>query len=138
MIRLKDIAARAGVSVMTVSKVLRDTPDVSVATKARVRQLAEEMGYTPDSMAQGLRSRRTRLFGLVIPSATSPIYARVVTAIEEQAHALGYDLLLAHSLNLTDREESVVRRLLSRRIDGLFIAPVYRLEPNAPIYDELL
>src|SRR5689334_6620786 len=138
MIRLKDIAARAGVSVMTVSKVLRDASDVSVATKARVRQLATEMGYTPDSMAQGLRSRTTRLFGLIIPAATSPIYARAVMAIEEQAHALGYDLLLAHSLNLSDREESAIRRLLSRRIDGLFIVPVYRLDPTAPIYDELL
>src|SRR2546421_1516567 len=98
MIRLKDIAARAGVSVMTVSKVLRDAVDISPATKARVRQLALEMGYTPDSMAQGLRNRATKLFGLVIPAATNPIYARVVMAIEEQSHGLGYDLLLAHSL----------------------------------------
>src|SRR5580765_1104903 len=138
MVRLKDIAARAGVSVMTVSKVMRDAPDISAATKVRVRQLADEMGYMPDSMAQGLRSRTTRLFGLVIPAATNPIYARVMMAIEEQSHALGYDLILAHSLNIPEREESVVRRLLSRRVDGLFISPVYRLDPTAPIYDELL
>jgi|ERR1051326_4415647 LacI family transcriptional regulator len=137
MIRLKDIAVRAGVSVMTVSKVLRDAPDISANTKARVRQLAVEMGYMPDSMAQGLRSRKTKLFGMVIPAATNPIYARVVMALEEQSHALGYDLLLAHSLNIAEREESVIRRLLSRRIDGLFISPVYRLEPTAPIYEEL-
>ena len=62
MVRLKDIALRAGVSVMTVSKVLRDAPDVSAATKVRIRKLAEEMGYTPDSMAQGLRNRATKLF----------------------------------------------------------------------------
>src|ERR1043166_2622763 len=138
MVRLKDIAKQAGVSVMTVSKVLRDTSDISPATKARVRQLAVEMGYTPDTMAQGLRSRTTRLFGLVIPAATNPIYARVVMALEEQAHEAGYDLLIAHSLNLPEREEKVIRRLLSRRVDGLFISPVYRLEPAAPIYDELL
>jgi DNA-binding LacI/PurR family transcriptional regulator len=138
VIRLKDIAERAGVSVMTVSKVLRDAPDISAATKARVRQLAVELGYTPDSMAQGLRSRTTKLFGLVIPAATNPVYARVVMAIEDQAHELGYDVILAHSLNIAEREESVMRRLLSRRIDGLFISPVYRLEPSAPIYDELL
>jgi LacI family transcriptional regulator len=137
MPRLKDIAAKAGVSVMTVSKVLRDASDVSVATKVRIRQLALEMGYMPDSMAQGLRSRTTHLLGLVIPAATNQIFARVVLAIEEQAHALGYDLLLAHSLNGVEREEAVVRRLLSRRVDGLFIAPVYRLDPKASIYDEL-
>lgn len=138
MIRLKDIADRAGVSVMTVSKVMRDAPDISTNTKLRVRQLAEQMGYTPDSVAQGLRYKRTKLFGLVIPAATNPVYARIVMAIEEQAHEAAYDLLVAHSLNIPEREEMVVRRMLSRRIDGLFLAPVYRMEPTAPIYDELL
>ncbi len=138
MIRLKDIADRAGVSVMTVSKVMRDAPDISPKTKVRVRQLAEQMGYTPDSVAQGLRYKRTRLFGLVIPAATNPVYARIVMAIEEQAHEANYDLIVAHSLNIPEREEMIVRRMLSRRIDGLFLAPVYRMEPTAPIYDELL
>jgi DNA-binding LacI/PurR family transcriptional regulator len=138
MVRLKDIATRAGVSVMTVSKVMRDAPDISANTKLRVRQLAQQMGYTPDSVAQGLRYKRTKLFGLVIPAATNPVYARIVMAIEEQAHEGGYDLLVAHSLNIAEREEIVIRRLLSRRVDGLFLAPVYRMEPTAPIYDELL
>jgi len=137
MIRLKDIALRAGVSVMTVSKVLRDAPDVSAATKVRIRKLAEEMGYTPDSMAQGLRNRTTKLFGLVVSAATNPIFARVVMAIEEQAHQLGYDVIMAHSLNQPEREAGVIRRMLSRRVEGLFLTPVYRMEPTAPIYDEL-
>lgn len=138
MVRLKDIAARAGVSVMTVSKVMRDAPDISTATKARVRLLAQQMGYVPDTLAQGLRNRTTKLFGLIISAATNPIFARVVMAIEEQAHELGYDVILAHSLNIPEREESVIRRLLSRRVDGLFLTPVYRLETTAPVYEELL
>jgi LacI family transcriptional regulator len=138
MVRLKDIALRAGVSVMTVSKVMRDAPDISLATKARVRQLAEEMGYVPDTNAQGLRTRTTKLLGLVISAATNPIFARVLMAIEEQAHEHGYEVALAHTLNLAEREEIVIRRLLARRVDGLFISPVYRLEPSAAIYDELL
>jgi LacI family transcriptional regulator len=137
MVRLKDIALQAGVSVMTVSKALRDASDISVATKTRIRALAEQMGYMPDSTAQGLRSRNTRLFGLVVSAATNPIFARVVMAIEEQAHELGYDLLFAQSLNLPEREERVIRHLLSRRVEGLFLTPVYRLEPTAPIYEEL-
>src|SRR5216110_1035450 len=60
--------SRAGVSVMTVSKVLRDAPDISTATKTRIRSLAHDMGYMPDSLAQGLRTRSTHLFGLVISS----------------------------------------------------------------------
>lgn len=138
MVRLKDIAAQAGVSIMTVSKVMRDAPDISAATKVRVRALAEQMGYTPDSVAQGLRNKTTKLFGLVISAVTNPVFARVVMAIEEQAHELGYDVILAQSLSLPEREHAVVRRLLSRRVDGLFITPTYRLDPSAPIYEELL
>lgn len=137
MVRLKDIAQRAGVSVMTVSKVMRDAPDISAATKARIRKLAEDLGYMPDSVAQGLRSRATRLFGLVISAATNPIYARMLMAVEEYVHELGYELILAHSLNLPEREEAVIRRMISRRVEGLFIVPVYRLEPTASIYEEL-
>jgi len=138
MVRLKDIAQRIGVSVMTVSKALRDEPDVSAATRARIKQLAQQMGYFPDTTAQGLRTRTTKLFGVAIPSITNPIFARVFFALEERAHDLGYDLLLAHTQNLPDREEFCIRRLLSRRVDGLFISPVYRLEPEARVYQELL
>ena len=137
MVRLKDIAQQAGLSVMTVSKALRDAPDISAATKARIKALAQQMGYVPDTMAQGLRNRTTRLLGLVLSTVTNPIFARTVSAIEERAHELGYDLILAHTLNKVEREEACIRRLLSRRVDGLLIFPVYRLAPTAPIYVDL-
>ena len=138
MVRLKDIAQIVGVSVMTVSKAMRDEPDVSAATKARIKKVAFDLGYVPDSSAQGLRTKTTKLFGLVIPSTTNPIFARVVFAIEERAHELGYDLLLCHTYNKAEREDACLRRLLSRRVDGLFIAPVYRFEAEARIYREIL
>ena len=137
MVRLKDIAARAGVSIMTVSKALRNEPDVSASTKTRIKLLAQQMGYVPDFAAQSLRTRTNRLFGLIIPSMTNPIYARTVLAIEDRAHELGYDILLAHSMNKPEREEAAIRRFLSRRVDGIFISPVYRIEPEAQIYIEL-
>ncbi|HEY3914554.1 MAG TPA: LacI family DNA-binding transcriptional regulator [Verrucomicrobiae bacterium] len=137
MVRLKDIAASAGVSVMTVSKALRGAADISAQTKTRVKLLAQQMGYVPDSMAQGLRSRTTKLLGLVLSTVTNPIFARTISAIEEGAHEWGHDLILAHTLNVPEREEACIRRLLSRRVDGLFIVPVYRLAPTAPIYEEL-
>src|SRR5262245_32399236 len=138
MVRLKDIALQAGVSVMTVSKALRDAHDISANTKARIRKLAEQMGYTPDSVAQGLRSKTTKLFGLVVSAMTNPVFARVVMAIEEQAFQMGYEVIVAHSLNQVEREQAIIRRLLSRRVDGLFIVPVYRLDPTAAIYEDLL
>jgi LacI family transcriptional regulator len=138
MTRLKDIARKAGVSIMTVSKALRDQPDVSATMKTRLKLLAQQMGYVPDSAAQGLRTRATKLFGLVVSSMTNPIYSRVVLALEEKAYALGYDVLLAHSLNIPEREEACIRRFMWRRVDGIFIAPVYRLGAEARVYRELL
>ena len=137
MVRLKDIAQLAGVSVMTVSKALRDEPDVSSATKTKIKQLAQQTGYVPDSSAQGLRTKTTKMFGLVIPTPTNPIYARIIFAIEDRAHELGYDLLIAHTLNKPEREDLALRRFLSRRVDGLFITPVYRFEAQARIYQEI-
>src|SRR6266481_9673952 len=137
MVKLKDIAVRAGVSVMTVSKALRDRPDVSAATKTRIKLLGQQLGYVPDSIAQGLRTRTTKLFGVAVSSLTNPIFSRVVLAIEERAYELGYDLLLAHSVDIPEREEACLRRFLSRRVDGVFIAPTYRMASEARIYQEL-
>lgn len=137
MVRLKDIAERAGVSIMTVSKVLRDAPDISAATKARVRALASEMGYVPHAMAAGLRTRATRLLGLILPGVVDPIFARVIMALEDRAFEHGFDLFLAHTLGKPEREELVIRRLLARRIEGLFVLPVPRLGSAPTIYAEL-
>jgi DNA-binding LacI/PurR family transcriptional regulator len=138
MVRLKDIAERAAVSVMTVSKALRDEPDVSAATKTRIKLLAQQLGYVPDSTAQGLRNRTTKLFGLAVASSADPFLSRLVLAIEERAYELGYDLLLAHTLNIPEREDACIRRFLARRVDGLFISPVYRIANEARVYQELL
>ena len=138
MIRLKDIAQRVGVSIMTVSKALRDEPDVSAGTKTRIKLVAQQMGYLPDSIAQGLRNRTTKLFGLIIPSLANPIFARIILAVQERAYEMGYDVLIAYTLNIPEREEACIRRFLSRRVDGFIISPVYRIGTDAPIYQELL
>ena len=137
MVRLKDIAVRAGVSIMTVSKALRDAKDVSAATKSRIRNIAEAMGYVPDTAARGLRTNTTMLFGVVISSITNPVFARMVSAIEENAFENGFEVVLLHSLNDPVREERCLRRLLSRRVDGMFISPAYRLESESRIYQTL-
>ena len=137
MVRLKDIAARANVSVMTVSKALRNAKDISAQTRARLQALAAEMGYVPNTAASGLRTHTTRLFGLIISAMTNPMFARVIMAIEERAHEMGYDLIVAHSLNNAAREETCIRRMLARRVEGLFIFPAYRPRDQASVYDEL-
>ncbi len=122
---------------MTVSKALRDKPDISASTRAHIQRLAQEAGYVPHSAASGLRSKTTRLIGLIIPAVTDPIFARLVSAVEQNAHELGYEVILMHSLGSVEREERCLRRLLARRIDGLLVAPVPRMGPQSTVYDEL-
>ena len=137
MIRLKDIAKQANVSVMTVSKALRDKPDIASTTRARIRAIADQVGYVPNHAARGLRTRSTSQFALIISALTNPLYTRVIMAIEEQSHEMGYEILFAQTLNNPEREERVIRRMLARQVDGLFIRPVYRPDNTALIYDEL-
>lgn len=138
MVRLRDIAQKAGVSIMTVSRVLHDSPDIADATKARVAAIATQMGYVPDFAARGLRTRTTRILGLVVPTVADPLYAAVLAALQQEAIALDYDLLVAQSLNQAEREEDSIQRFLGRHVDGLFIAPAYRLSATAPVYERLL
>jgi LacI family transcriptional regulator len=137
MVRLKDIAREAGVSVMTVSKALRNAPDIAAKTKLRIGDLAKRMGYTPNLGARSLRSQETKLLGLVIPATTDPIFARIVMAIEQRALEHGYELILHHSWNQPEREETILQNLISRRVDGIFLSPVYRVEPEVAAYREL-
>ena len=137
MVKLKDIAERAGVSAMTVSKALRNATDVSATTKTKIKLMAQQMGYVPDNSARGLRVKATKLFGLVISTLGNPIFPRLVLALEEGARQLGYEVLLAQTLNIPEREEACIRGFLSRRVDGLFISPVYRMGSEARVYKDI-
>jgi len=137
MIRLKDIAQQGGVSVMTASKALRDEPDVAATTKTRIKLLAQQMGYVPDSTAKGLRARKTKLLGLLIPSLTSPIFSPAIHAIQDRAYQMGYDVLIAQTQDIPEREEACLRRFLSRRVDGLLISPAYHMATESRAYQEL-
>ena len=122
---------------MTVSKALRDAPDIAAKTKLRIGYLAKRMGYTPNLGARSLRSQETKLLGLVIPATTDPIFARIVMAIEQRALEHGYELILHHSWNQPEREETILQNLISRRVHGIFLSPVYRVEAEVDAYREL-
>jgi len=85
MVSIKDIARAAGVSHPTVSRALRDSPLVSLETKARIQQLAREMGYSPDAQARSLVEGRTKTIGLVVTTIADPFIAQVVQGIETGA-----------------------------------------------------
>ena len=104
MSTLKELAASLNLSVMAVSKALRDAPDISVGTKARVQAEARRRNYIPNRAAQNLRLRRSGLLGIVVPQINHTYYSHLVWGAERQAEAMGLQVLLGHSL---DRAEAL-------------------------------
>ena len=107
-VTIKDIARAAGVSHTTVSRALRGSPAISEQTTARIRHLAEDMGYMPSAVAQSLLSRRTYTIGVVITTIADPFTVQIVGGVEEVAQAAGYSVFLSTSHNNPDQELEVV------------------------------
>ncbi|MDD2051925.1 catabolite repressor/activator [Pseudomonas putida] len=123
--KLSDIAQLAGVSVTTASYVINGKAEqqrISRATVERVRSVVEEYGFTPNPQAAGLRSRRTRTLGFILPDLENPSYARIAKLLEQGARARGYQLLVASSDDAPDSERQLLQLFRARRCDALFVA----------------
>src|SRR5271170_1833846 len=126
MSTLKEIAATLDLSVMAVSKALRDAPDISAGTKARVQAEARRRNYIPNRAAQNLRLRRTGLIGVVVPQINHTYYSHLVWGVERQAEAVGLQLLLSSSLDRAENEIREVQKLISRQVEVLLLVPAVR------------
>lgn len=122
-VTLKALAEQAGVHPSTVSRVLNDRDGTRVAdeTAARIRRLADELGYEPDRLARSLRLRRTMAIGVVVPRLTDVVLATMVEAASERANVDGYQTVTVSTRDEDGREEAVVDVLLSRQVDGLIL-----------------
>ena len=120
---IRDVAQTAGVSTATVSNVLRGTCFVRAERHKKVLEAIESLGYSPNLMASGLRVRRSRMVGIVVPDITASFFASVVRRIEELASGSDYQILLADSQEDADRELERVRALVRRQADGLILIP---------------
>ena len=137
MATLKDLASSLNLSAMAVSKALRDAPDISSATKARVQAEAKRRNYVPNRAAQNLRLRRTGLVGVVVPQINHTFYSQVVWGIERQAEPLGLQIVLAHSLNAPDQEMREVRKMIARQVEVLLLVPAVRWQNRLATLDML-
>lgn len=117
--RLVDVAARAGVSVATVSRVLNDRGYLSEQTRARVKQAIDELGYRPNQVARSLLSKRTGTVGLIVPSVAQPFYGEVAVGVENALAERGLRLLLCNSYGRSDRELELLELLVANRVDGI-------------------
>ena len=135
-VSIKDIARAARVSHSTVSRALRGSPLVNPKTAARIRRIAEKLGYLPSALGRSLKTRQTMTLGVVVNTIADPVMAELVAGIQEVANRAGYSILLAESHAEPERELRAVRSLLEHRVDGVLAAasrvgPEYRslLEP---------
>src|SRR5215469_1387312 len=120
--RMKDIARDLGVSVITVSKVLRNHPDVGDETRERVLARVKELDYRPNLAARSLVTGRTYLVGLVVPDLLHPFFAEIAKSLSEVLRESGYYLIVSSSDEDPDLEEQEINQLLARRLDILIIA----------------
>ncbi|MGO4470768.1 LacI family DNA-binding transcriptional regulator [Arthrobacter sp. M-10] len=119
-----DVAARAGVSKSVVSRVLRGEPGVAVATRDKVRAVAEELGYVVNSVAQSMVTNRTRTIGVFVRDASAPFYSQLLTSLQEQAAIRGYGVVTATGAGrfAGPDEKTAIARLVSLRVEGLVVS----------------
>ncbi len=124
---LHDVAAKAGVSIKTVSRVVNAEPFVSDETAAKVNKAIKELGYQQDMIASSLkRERQSATIGLVVADVANPFYSQVTRTIESQALRAGHLLITVSSDEDPKRERDVIDRLIQRRVDGLILASARR------------
>lgn len=121
-VSIQDIARAAGVSHATVSRALRDSPLISAEVRENIQRLAEEMGYTPNAVAQSLKERRSNTIGLVVTSIADPFYGRLTRGVDEVARQAGMDVFLGVSYNDAQQELAVIESFHRRRVDGIITA----------------
>ncbi|HVU45828.1 MAG TPA: LacI family DNA-binding transcriptional regulator [Terracidiphilus sp.] len=119
---MKDIARDLGISAITVSKVLRNHPDISEETKQRVLKRVAELDYRPNELARGLATGRSYLIGLVVPGLLHSFFAEVAMGLSTVISVKGYSLIVASSEEKPEIEHEEIRKLLARRLDALLIA----------------
>jgi len=124
-VTLKDIARELGVSVVTVSKVLRNHTDIGPETRRRVLQKVKELNYRPNLAARALVTGRTMTIGLVIPDLLQPLFAQLAKVISRVLARQGYGLLISCSDDDPEIERRELERLLGHRVDCLIVAPAH-------------
>jgi LacI family transcriptional regulator len=120
---MKDVAARAGVGLKTVSRVVNEEPGVTPDTAARVQAAIEALGFRRNDSARLLRTRRTASVGLVLEDVADPFYASLSRAVEDVARAHGALLFTGSSTENPRREQELVLAFCARRVDGLVVVP---------------
>jgi LacI family transcriptional regulator len=121
---IRDVARRAGVSAMTVSRVINGSNHVSHETQQRVERAITELGYVPNSLARDLSRQKSGSIALIVPDVANPFFTLIVRGAEAVARRNGYRVILCNTANDLAKERDYLQDMLSHRVEGILIAPV--------------
>ncbi|MBO6189096.1 MAG: LacI family DNA-binding transcriptional regulator [Prevotella sp.] len=133
---LKDIARELNVSIATVSRALRSSPEIGKEMQARVKELAKKLNYRPNPFAQGLRKDAPKMIGVVVPNLVTHYYAAVLDGIEDEARRAGYSVISANSHEHFEDEAQAVDNFVSLHVEGI-IACLAQTTTDYSHYEEI-
>ncbi|MGQ9907356.1 MAG: LacI family DNA-binding transcriptional regulator [Candidatus Flexifilum sp.] len=136
-VTLKDVAQFAGVSVTTVSNVVRGWPYIAEETRQKVQEAIRELRYSPHPIAQGLRTGQMQTIGFIVPYLSNPYFGDIVNVVEDIAQEHHYSVIIFSSHEDFQRQTESIRRATNRLIDGLLIAPIAAAQPFDSTFTEL-
>lgn len=120
-VTMSDVARQAGVSLMTVSRVINHKGDVNEDTRRRVLKIIKDLNYRPSAIARSLATQETRTIGLIIPDVSNPFFADITRGIELLAYAEGYHVFLCNTEEDPQRELALIQSLEEKRVDGMVL-----------------
>ena len=121
-VTIKDIAVEVGMSISSVSRAMSDHPHISDVTKKRVKDAAKKLGYRYNALAAALRRSSSKTIGLIVPRISMAFQSAVITAIQNQLHEYGYNLMICQSNESPAVEEKLVHLLRAAQMDGIIIS----------------
>ena len=122
-VTLQDVARATGYTANTVSRALKNKPDISAETSKKIQDAARRMGYVRNAMACSLRSGHTRTLGVIVGGMSNPYYGRMTDSIQDAAAEEGYSLLIFCSRDDPELEYQLIETAISRQVDGILLFP---------------
>lgn len=121
-VTLKKLSEILGISIATVSKALKDYPDIGASTKKKVKELAASLNYKPNSFAQSLRNQESKIIGLIIPEIVHHFFSNIISGVIDAATNKGYLVIVLHSDESYESEKQQIQLLVEKNVDGILLS----------------
>jgi LacI family transcriptional regulator len=136
MVDIRDVAKRAGVAPITVSRCINNSGYCSAETRLRVEEAISALGFVPNRLASGLRSKRTNTLALVLTDITNPFFTTIARGVEDVASQAGYTVIFCNTDESVAKEKMYLQMLLEKRVDGLLLVPAQTGDDSIALFNK--